>query len=279
MEEGEDTKQPSGPAPPEPLGPLVEPEAGPAGRPPGAGGRDSEGRGGRRPRRRAPGWLRGLALAVLVVTVVLPVGLTLIYRFAPPPMTILMGQRLVEGQGLTKQWRPLSQISPELVYAVIAAEDARFCSHMGFDVEAIRGAMASNERGGGTFRGGSTISQQTAKNVFLWPARSYVRKGLEAYFTTLIEVGWGKRRIMEVYLNVVEWGPGTYGAEAAAQRYFDIPAARLNRTQSARLAAVLPSPLRWRVVSPGPYVAGRSRSISANAATVRQAGLAACVLG
>ncbi len=126
-------------------------------------------------------------------------------------------------------------------------------------------------------RGGSTISQQTAKNVFLWPERSYVRKGLEAYFTVLIEALWGKRRILEVYLNVAEWGPGTYGAEAAAQRYFKVSAARLTRPQAARLAAILPSPLRYRVIRPGRYVAGRSRRIGAAAATVREADLAGCV--
>jgi monofunctional biosynthetic peptidoglycan transglycosylase len=126
-------------------------------------------------------------------------------------------------------------------------------------------------------RGGSTISQQTAKNVFLWPERSYVRKGLEAYFTVLIEALWGKRRILEVYLNVAEWGPGTYGAEAAARRYFKVGAAQLTRAQAARLAAILPSPLRYRVVRPGRYVQGRSRRIGAAAATVREADLAGCI--
>ena len=138
-------------------------------------------------------------------------------------------------------------------------------------------AARSNERSPGRVRGGSTISQQTAKNVFLWPDRSYVRKGLEAYFTVLIEGLWGKRRIIEVYLNEVEWGPGVYGAEAASQRYFHVDAKHLTRPQAARLAAILPSPLKWNAVGPGPYVARRSQRIGAAAVTVREDDLAACV--
>ena len=227
------------------------------------------------PRRRRWGWR--LALALAIVGLALPTGATLVYRFVPPPITILMVQRLAQGYGLHKAWRSLPAIAPSLPQAVIAAEDAQFCSHYGFDFEAIRAALAANERDPDRIRGGSTISQQTAKNVFLWPARDYVRKGLEAYFTVLIEGLWGKRRILEVYLNVVEWGPGTYGAEAAAQRYFHVPAARLNSVQSARLAAILPSPLRWKAVAPGPYVARRSRRIGAAAVTVREEDLAACI--
>jgi monofunctional biosynthetic peptidoglycan transglycosylase len=227
------------------------------------------------PRKRR--WLRTLLLALLFIGVVFPVSLTIVYRFVPPPITYLMVQRLAEGRGLTKHWRPLSEISPSLAQAVIAAEDARFCSHNGFEFEAMRQALANNERRPTRLRGGSTISQQTAKNVFLWPDRSYVRKGLEAYYTVLIEGLWGKRRILEVYLNVAEWGPGTYGAEAAARRYFKVSAAELTREQSARLAAVLPSPLRYRAVAPGPYVARRSRSIGAAAATIRQGDMADCI--
>ncbi|OYX34144.1 MAG: monofunctional biosynthetic peptidoglycan transglycosylase [Caulobacterales bacterium 32-69-10] len=227
--------------------------------------------------RRKGGWLRALVIAFLVVTVLLPIGSAALYRFVPPPITFLMVERLAQGYGLNKRWKPISAISPSLYQAVIAAEDAKFCEHRGFDVEAIKKAMANNERRPSRVRGGSTISQQTAKNVFLWPERSYVRKGLEAYFTILIEALWGKRRILEVYLNVAEWGPGTYGAEAAAQRYFKVSAARLTRTQAARLAAILPSPLRYRVIRPGRYVAGRSRRIGAAAATVREADLAGCV--
>ena len=142
----------------------------------------------------------------------------------------------------------------------------------------MRAAAAHNARDPRRVRGGSTISQQTAKNVFLWPQRSYVRKGLEAGFTTLIETLWGKRRIMEVYLNEVEWGPGVYGAEAAAQRYFGHDAQELNGSEAARLAAILPDPLKWKAVHPGAYVQRRSRRIGAAAQTVRADDLARCVL-
>jgi monofunctional biosynthetic peptidoglycan transglycosylase len=137
--------------------------------------------------------------------------------------------------------------------------------------------MIHNDRRPGKIRGGSTISQQTAKNVFLWPDRSYVRKGLEAYFTVLIETLWGKHRIIEVYLNVIEWGPGIYGAEAAAQHYFHKSASHLTPLESARLTAILPSPLKWRAAKPGPYVKKRSRRIGGAVGTIRNEGLAACL--
>ena len=173
-------------------------------------------------------------------------------------------------------WTPLDRIAPSLPLAVVAAEDARFCGHHGFDWAAMRAAAERNAEGGRT-RGGSTLSQQTAKNVFLWPHRDYVRKGLEAGYTALIEALWGKRRILEVYLNVVEWGPGVYGAEAAAQRWFGVDADRLTPAQADRLAAILPSPLKWRAAQPGRYVARRSRRIGANARVVRADDLLACV--
>jgi monofunctional glycosyltransferase len=226
---------------------------------------------------RAKSLLKRLIVLVLVVAILVPVGMTLLYRFVPPPVTFLMVQRLAEGRGLHKEWRPLSRISPALAQAVIASEDARFCSHNGFDVEAIQKALANNERRPNAIRGGSTISQQTAKNVFLWPARSWVRKGLEAYFTVLIETLWGKRRIMEVYLNVAEWGAGTYGAEAAAKRYFKTTAAKLTRNQASRLAAVLPNPIKFNAARPGPRIASKSRTIRSRAATVRSSDLADCV--
>ncbi|HEX5775614.1 MAG TPA: monofunctional biosynthetic peptidoglycan transglycosylase, partial [Caulobacteraceae bacterium] len=197
-------------------------------------------------KKRKGGLARRLLVWVLIVTVAFPVTLTAVYRFVPPPVTLLMAQRLSEGHGLDRRWRPLSDISPRLVNAVIAAEDARFCEHKGFDFEAMGKALENNERRPNRIRGGSTISQQTAKNVFLWPGRSYVRKGLEAYFTVLVEGLWGKRRIMEVYLNTVEWGPGLYGAEAAARKNFGVGADQLTHAQAARLAAILPSPLKWR---------------------------------
>jgi monofunctional biosynthetic peptidoglycan transglycosylase len=223
------------------------------------------------------GFVQAVVAAAVVVLFVGPVIMVAVYRFVPPPITFLMVQRLFEGQGLDRRWVPLEKISPNLVRAVIATEDARFCEHRGFDVEAIEKAMAANARGK-KLRGGSTISQQTAKNVFLWPQRDWVRKGLEAWFTVLIEVGWGKERIMEVYLNSIEWGPGVYGAEAAAQRNFKVPASKLTAAQSARLAAILPKPLGWKAAKPGPYVKRRAGSINRNARVVRSEGLTACVL-
>ncbi len=227
---------------------------------------------------RKGGWLRGLLKWLLIIAVIIPVGLTVAYRFIPPPFTFLMGERLTEGYGFHRNWRPLSKMPPSLVRAVIAAEDQRFCQHHGFDLKAIEKAMAHNERRPNKIRGGSTITQQTAKNVFLWPQRSYVRKGLEAYFSVLIEGLWGKRRIMEVYLNTVEWGPGVYGAEAAARRNFGVGADKLSPAQAARLAAILPSPLKWRASRPGPYVQSRARHIQGAAWAVRRDGLDACVI-
>lgn len=187
-----------------------------------------------------------------------------IYRFVPPPATPLMLIRLVEGHGIDKDWRPLSQISPHLVRAVMAGEDARFCQHHGFDWGAIDDAWRRYESGRGKLRGGSTISMQTAKNVFLWPGRDWVRKGFEAYFTVLIEFLWGKHRIMEMYLNVVELGPGLYGAEAASRYYFHKPAAALTEPEAARLAAILPDPLKWSPIRPDRAVLGRAAVIRAN---------------
>ena len=218
------------------------------------------------------------ALGVALLLALAPVGLAAVYRIVPPPITLLMLERLAQGYGVHKSWRPVSQISPDLVRSVIAAEDVRFCRHHGFDFTAMRAAAAHNRRDPGRVRGGSTISQQTAKNVFLWPQRSYLRKALEAGFTALIEPMWGKRRIMEIYLNVVEWGPGVYGAEAASRRYFGHDAADLNADEAARLAAILPDPLKWKAVRPGAYVERRSRRIDAAAQTVQADDLAVCVL-
>jgi monofunctional biosynthetic peptidoglycan transglycosylase len=229
-----------------------------------------------RPARKRPGWLAKLFTLALLIGVGLPLVVVLIYRIVPVPLTPLMVSRAIEGRGIDHRWKPLNEISPNLVRAVVAAEDSHFCEHMGFDIEAMRKAFENNQKGG-RVRGGSTISQQTAKNVFLWEGRSYLRKGLEAYFTVLIETGWGKRRIMEVYLNSIEWGPGIYGAEAAAQRIFKKPARDLTVTQAARLAAILPSPLKWQAGKPGPYVARRSRRIGAATGTVRRDGLDGCV--
>ena len=220
--------------------------------------------------------LRNLLLALFLVLVAGPVVAVILYRFIPPPVTPLMVIRAVEGRGLDHRWRSMDKISPTLPRALIAAEDAKFCEHRGFDFEALQKAYENNESGR-KIRGGSTISQQTAKNVFLWPGRSYVRKGLEAWFTVLIETFWGKKRIMEVYMNSIEYGSGIYGAEAAAQRYFGVSADKLTQAQSARLAAILPSPLKWKVIKPGKYVAKRTKKIGKASGAVRRDGLADCV--
>jgi monofunctional biosynthetic peptidoglycan transglycosylase len=225
-----------------------------------------------------PGRLTGLLGLALIAIGVIPLAQVIIYRVVPAPITILMVERLFEGKGLRHEWRPIRQISPHLVESVIAAEDSGFCDHHGFDFEAMQKAAEANARHPGKVRGGSTISQQTAKNVFLWPGRDYVRKGLEAGYTVLIETFWGKRRIMEMYLNAIEWGPGLYGAEAASQAYFHVSADRLTPDQASRLAAILPSPLKWKAVRPGRYVARRSARIGARAAVVREDDLAACVV-
>lgn len=221
--------------------------------------------------------VRTFLLLILVLGILGPIAVVAVYRFVPPPLTFLMVQRMVEGRGFDRRWVPIGAVSPTLVRAVIAAEDARFCEHHGFDVLAIQKALRANQSGK-KLRGGSTISQQTAKNVFLWPQRDWVRKGLEAWFTALIELIWGKERIMEVYLNSIEWGPGVYGAEAAAQHNFHVSAARLSPAQAARLAAIVPKPLAWKAARPGPYIKRRSGKIGAAAGTVRRDGLADCVL-
>jgi monofunctional biosynthetic peptidoglycan transglycosylase len=231
----------------------------------------------KRPRGRLGRFLRVIGLIVLIFGLVGPVAVVTVYRFVPPPLTFLMVQRLFEGRGFDRRWVPLSEISPRLVGAVVAAEDSGFCEHHGFDFAAIKKALAHNDSRPTRLRGGSTISQQTAKNVFLWPRRDYVRKGLEAYFTVLIEAIWGKQRIMEVYLNSIEWGPGVYGAEAAAQRNFHVSAKKLSAGQAARLAVIVPKPLHWKADRPGRYVRKRSGTIAARAGVVRRQGLAACV--
>ena len=194
---------------------------------------------------------------------ILSVGLTLVYRFVPVPVTPLMVIRLVEQMfdsekkvRLSKDWVPMSEISKNAPQAVYASEDQKFLDHNGFDFEAMQKAWEGNKKGK-RIKGASTITQQTVKNVFLWPDRSYIRKGLEAYFTVLVEVLWPKERIMEVYLNVIEMGPGIYGIEAAAQNYYNKPAVKLNRSEAAMIAAVLPNPNRWNPKKPTPYILGR----------------------
>ncbi|WP_215226486.1 monofunctional biosynthetic peptidoglycan transglycosylase [Echinicola shivajiensis] len=190
---------------------------------------------------------------------IISIGLTVIYRFVPVFITPLMIIRLVEQSKdekremkLEKTWVPIGEISKHMVQAVVASEDQKFLEHSGFDLEAIEEALKENESGK-RLRGGSTISNQTAKNVFLWPGRNYLRKGLEAYFTVLIELIWSKERIMEVYLNVIEVGDGVYGVEAAAQKYYNKPAAQLNRNEAAMIAAILPNPQLWSPARPTAY--------------------------
>lgn len=230
---------------------------------------------------RAKGRKRRPFLTLLLILALIPIGGVALHRFLPPLFTVLMVKQAVAGHGMDYRWRSLDRISPRLVEAVIAAEDARFCRHHGFDVEAIQKALEANERaeqrGSGKVRGGSTISQQTAKNVFLWPGRDWVRKGLETGYTGLIELAWGKRRIMEMYLNVAEWAPGVYGAEAASRHWFNKSADELTAREAARLAAILPSPRRYKAADSGPYVRRRASRIQAAMGTVREQGLDACV--
>ncbi len=238
-------------------------------------------KGERRPKDRRSWWLL-LILWTFTVLVVIPVGLVLLYRFADPPLTWTQTGRIFAGDDVTRRPISLDDMSPNIVNAVIAAEDNRFCSHHGFAIEAIPAARdytaRPQARGAGRRRGASTISQQTAKNLFLWQGGGWFRKGLETYFTVLIETLWPKRRIMEAYLNAAEWGDGAFGVEAAAQVHFNKPAADLTRREAARLAAVLPSPRRWDASEPGPYVRGRARMLQGRAAVVRNEGLSACVL-
>jgi monofunctional biosynthetic peptidoglycan transglycosylase len=204
--------------------------------------------------------------------VLLSLAMVVIYRFVPPPTTITM---LTDANGATRDWTTLDRINRNMVAAAIAAEDGKFCTHSGFDREAIEDAVRRNAQGG-RIRGGSTISQQTAKNVFLWQGGGFFRKGLEAWFTVLIETIWGKRRIMEVYLNVAETGIGTYGVEAGAQRYFGKSAASLNRDEAARMAAALPLPKKRSVKNPSGFVRRYGNSIARRIGIVQRDGLDAC---
>lgn len=232
---------------------------------------------GRIKRRKRYGLFLTTISVLFVAFVLAPVTWAGAYLFFDPPSTMLMMQRAAEGQTIRHYPIPLNRMSPHIVRAVIAAEDANFCTHDGFDVEAIQEAMEANARGDNV-RGASTISQQTAKNLFLWPDRSWLRKGMETYFTALIEFMWPKRRIMEAYLNAAEWGDGNFGIEAAARARFGVSAADLTPLQAARLAAVLPSPNRWSADSPGPYVRRRAATLVQRARVVRNERTAACVL-
>ncbi len=213
-----------------------------------------------------------VAAACLLVSVT-AVG---IYRVVPPPLTPLMVIRVVEGLvsghrvGVTKRWVDLDDVSPALLRAVIAAEDSRFFMHSGVDLDAVERARDYNLRQRGRrLRGASTITMQCARNVFLWQGRTWVRKTLEVYFAALLELVWNKRRILEVYVNVVEWGPGLYGVDAAARQYFGVAAGDLDAYRAALLAAALPDPRRANPAAPSPYLRARASIIAARAERVR----------
>jgi monofunctional glycosyltransferase len=217
-------------------------------------------RGTGRVRRRRRSWLRRILLLAVGVIFILPVLLIVLFRFVPPPITPLMLDTWISNGTISQSWVPLSAISRNLVRAVIASEDTKFCSHYGFDWDAIDSAIVRNASGR-NLRGASTISQQTAKNLFLWNGRSFVRKGLEAYFTVLIELTWPKQRILEVYVNIAELGNGIYGVGAASEAYFHASPAQLGPALAARLAAVLPNPIRLHADRPSVYVQGRANWI------------------
>ena len=225
-------------------------------------------RGGRRGWR---AWLFRIAWGVPLLFVAVTALQVLALRVIDPPTSAFMLDRQWQAFGsdeagftLRYEWADWDALSPELPIALVAAEDQQFPSHAGFDLAAIDKALENNARGR-PVRGASTISQQVAKNLFLWDGRSWLRKGLEAWYTVLIELFWPKQRILEVYANIAEFGDGVYGAEAAAQAYFGKPAKRLNAAESARLAAVLPSPKRYSVRAPGPYVQRRAAWIARQA--------------
>lgn len=225
---------------------------------------------------RKRGWLWRILVAIFVLLVPAPVLLLLLFRFVPVPGTPEMLVSVIEGKGARHQW--VDDVSPRLERAVIAAEDQNFCRHHGFDFEAIDKALAEHRRHPKRpMRGASTISQQTARTLFLVPMRSWVRKGLEAYLTVLVEFLWPKKRILDAYLNLVDWGDGIFGAQAAARTYFGTDAADLTSAEAARLAAILPNPHKWRAVRPGRYVARRAVTLQGRSAMVVRDGLNFCV--
>lgn len=210
-----------------------------------------------------------IAGKIILWFVLVTVLWVLVYRFVNPPITLLMVQRNFERKAdnkkakIDKKWVKFEDISDNMKRAAVAAEDQLFLTHLGFDIKAIEKAYASNAKGK-KIRGGSTISQQTAKNVFLWPGRSFIRKGFEAYFTLLIELLWSKERILEVYLNVIEMGDGVYGAEAAAQKYYGKSCRNLSKGEAALIAACFPNPLRWNPNKATSYIYHRQYLIMRN---------------
>lgn len=210
--------------------------------------------------RRFRRFLVGLLWKTAVIVLLVTVAIVLLLRWIPPPSSAFMLQQRLSGIAVDHRWVPMDRISPHAALAVIASEDQNFFDHWGVDLKAIADAIEDN-RTRKRPRGASTISQQVVKNLFLWPGRSYVRKGMEVYFTLLMEMLWSKQRILEVYLNVAEMGKGVFGVEAASRRFFHKPAGRLNRRESATLAAVLPSPKRMLADRPSDYVSRRTRQI------------------
>ena len=218
-------------------------------------------------------------LRVLTFLIVLPPVLMLIYRYVPPPGTPLMAIRSVEGHPRHSRWVSAEDISPEMFRAVIASEDAKFCRHHGFDWQAMNEDFERYEEGVGKLRGASTISMQTAKNLFLWPGRTFLRKGLEAPLTAEMELILPKKRIIELYLNIVEMGPGIYGVEAASQEAFRHSAKTLSRREAALLAAILPSPLKSSASHPSAYIQRRIGTIEARAEDVAFDRAKICAVG
>ena len=230
-----------------------------------------------RPSRSWPARFLRWILWGLLVFVLGSVLWVLAYRFINPPVTFTMLGDYLGGRRIERQWMSLDRIDRDMVRAVIAGEDSKYCEHGGFDRQAIEEAMRHNARGGSVVRGGSTISQQTAKNAFLWQGGGWFRKGLEAWFTVLIEALWDKRRIMEVYLNVAETGIGTYGVNAGAQRYFRHDASNLSRLEAARIAAIFPLPKRREAIAPTGFTRRYGGMIAARMNVVARGGLDACV--
>ena len=220
--------------------------------------------------RRLVRWLLlRLILAVLLVFIVLPGALMWLYLHVPPPVTPLMLIRSYDGYGIEKDWRDLEQMSADLPASVIAAEDNRFCRHQGFDLDAIW-LQWERYKAGKTARGASGLSQQTAKNLFLWPDRGWFGKILETYLTVALEQFWPKRRILEVYLNIAELAPGTYGMQAGAHHHFGRTAANVTRRQSALLASILPAPLHWSAAEPNKRVARKARIVERRAREIQK---------
>ena len=222
------------------------------------------------------GRIIAFAIKLILALILLSVLWVLAYRFINPPVTLTMLGDIAAGRGAERKWMSLEEMDRDMVRAAIGAEDSKFCAHSGFDFDAIQDAVKRNASGG-RIRGGSTISQQTAKNAFLWQGGGYARKGAEAWFTFLIEQMWGKRRIMEVYLNLAETGIGTYGANAGSLRYFGHDSSAMSGTEAARIAAILPLPKKRGAIAPKGFTRRYGNSIAARIGVVGRDGLDACV--